>query len=83
MKDAFPGQNAGASDDAAFRNHPGGGLGPDPMMNMIGGTHHVSTKISPQEALTGGYQPIEGDTMPAGAPVDGSAPYTGPYLPKN
>jgi len=54
MKDAFPGQTAGASDDTAFRNHPGGGLGPDPMMNMIGGTYNVSTKVNPVEALTGG-----------------------------
>ena len=81
-KDAFPGQTAGADDSAAFRNHPGGALGPDPMMNMIGGTHHVSTRIDPEQALTGGYQPIAGDDMPAGAPIDTSSTGNN-YLPKN
>ena len=81
-EDAFPGQTAGEGDDAAFRRHPGGALGPDSMMNMIGGTHNVSTKISPEQALTGGYQPIPGDTMPAGAPIDTSSTGNN-YLPKN
>jgi len=32
--------------------------------------------------LTGGYQPIPGDTMPAGAPIDTSSTGNN-YLPKN
>jgi hypothetical protein len=69
-------------DDSAYR-YSSGPLGPDAQMNMIGGTHHVSTKLDPNTCLTGGYQAINGDTMPSGAPVDGSPPYRGEYLPKN
>ncbi len=77
-----PAPTAG-SDDVNFRNYPGGALGPDGQQNMIGGTHLQSTKLDPQTALTGAYQPLNNDSMPAGAPVDGSPPYTGPYLPNN
>lgn len=70
-------------DDQAFRNYGSGGLGVDGQRMMIGGTYNVSTRIDPETALTGGYQGIAGDTMPAGAPVDGNPPYTGPYLPRN
>jgi hypothetical protein len=70
------------TDDDNFR-YARGPLGPDAQRDMIGGTHNVSTRIDPQMALHGGYQGIPGDTMPAGAPTDGNAPYVGPYLPKN
>lgn len=75
--------NTALPDDQAFRNYGSGGLGVDGQRMMIGGTYHVSTRLDPAAALTGGYQSINGDTMPAGAPVDGSPPYTGPYLPRN
>jgi hypothetical protein len=78
-----PAPTAGASDDRCFREYGSGGLGVDAQREMIGGTHHVSTPVSPQQALTGGYTPIAGDRMPDGAPVDGSPPYDGPYLPNN
>ena len=83
MVERIPPARAGEADEGPFRNYPGGALGPDQDRQMIGGTYHMSTRINPEQALTGGYQPINGDTMPAGAPVDGSPPYTGPYLPKN
>jgi hypothetical protein len=83
MVDKFPGQTAGADDSRLFREYGSGGLGVDAQREMIGGTHHVSTPINPQQALTGGDQPINGDRMPSGAPVDGSPAYTGPYLPNN
>jgi hypothetical protein len=77
-----PTPTAGAGDHTNFR-YPGGSLGPDAQRTMIGGTHNVSTKLDPETCLTGGYQPIAGDDMPAGAPVDGGPPYVGPYLPNN
>jgi hypothetical protein len=80
--DTPPGPTVSASDRQAFR-YQGGPLGPDTQRTMIGGTHNVSSKLDPETCLTGGYQPIAGDDMPAGAPTDGNAPYTGPYLPKN
>lgn len=72
-KEAFPMQ----SDDAAFRG-TNGPLGVQPQQvpsGGIGGTHHVSTPLNPQTALTGGYQSINGDSMPA---CKGT-----PYLPGN
>lgn len=59
-------------DSEAFR-YASGPLGPKMMGDGIGGTHNVSTKISPQQALTGGYQPINGDGTPN--PLAGGAPY--------
>jgi hypothetical protein len=82
INDKPPGPAVSNSDRDAFR-YPGGSLGPDAQRTMIGGTHNVSTKLDPDMCLTGGYQPIAGDDMPAGAPVDGGPPYVGPYLPKN
>jgi hypothetical protein len=79
----IPPARAGEPDEMPFRGYGSGGLGPDAQMKMIGGSYHVSTRLDPETALTGGYQAINGDTMPAGAPVDGNPPYTGPYLPKN
>jgi hypothetical protein len=79
----IPPARAGDADEGPFRNYGNGGLGVDAQRKMIGGSYHVSTPIDPEMALTGGYQAIAGDTMPAGAPVDGNPPYTGPYLPKN
>ncbi len=81
--DVPPSPSVGADDRSNFRYPSGGGLGPDAQRTMIGGTHNVSTKLDPETCLTGGYQPIAGDDMPAGAPVDGGAPYTGPWLPNN
>jgi hypothetical protein len=52
-------------------------------MQVIGGTHNVSARITPEQALTGGYTPIPGGSMPPSCPVDGNPPYTGPYLPRN
>ena len=76
-KDRFPSQNAGDGDDVNFRRAPGA-LGEQPQrvpVGGIGGTHMVSTPIDPEQALTGGYQPIPGDRMPS---MPGE-----PYLPKN
>lgn len=81
--ETIPSARAGEPDEAPFRRYPGGALGPDNSQTMIGGTHDVSTKLDPQTALTGTYQPLNGDSMPPGAPVDGNPPYTGPYLPSN
>ena len=66
-----------SSDSVNFRRQPGP-LSPQPQQiydGAIGGTHHVSTRIDPETALTGGYTPIEDDSMP---PCPGT-----PYLPKN
>jgi hypothetical protein len=54
-----PGDRADA-DARAFRDQPG-----QPGPQVIGGSHNVSVRIDPQTALTGGYTPIPGDTMPA------------------
>jgi hypothetical protein len=78
-----PAPTAAPDDAANFRRYGSGGLGVDNQVNMIGGTYLQSTKIDPAMALTGGYQPLNNDSMPAGAPVDGNPPYTGPYLPNN
>lgn len=72
-KDNFPAH----VDDTNFRM-ASGSLGPQRQTvyeGAIGGTHHVSTPIDPEMALTGGYQAIDGDRMP---PCPGT-----PYLPKN
>jgi hypothetical protein len=75
--DTFPPPTAGKEDDRNF-NYPSGPLGPKMMDGIgIGGTHHVSTRITPEQALTGGYTPIEGDSTPN--PLSGGEP----YLPKN
>lgn len=65
--------------DARNFRYPSGPLGEQRQVPYsdaaIGGTHRVSTRLNPEQALTGGYQPIEGDSMP---------PHPGtPYLPKN
>ncbi len=85
VDDNFPPPRAGGPDDANFRypHPPGHPLGPDAQQTMIGGTYRVSTRLDPQTCLTGGYQSINGDVMPAGAPVDGNPAYIGPYLPQN
>lgn len=82
-KNTPPAPTVAVNDADNYRGYSNGPLGPDTQMNMIGGTYRQSTKLTPDQALTGAYQPIIGDTMPSGAPVDGSPPYTGPYLPKN
>lgn len=71
-------------DSGIVENYGSAGLGEDPSRGpmMIGGTHNVSVRIDPNRALTGGYTPIPGDTMPAGAPVDVEAGEP-PYFPKN
>lgn len=74
----------GNADSVNSLNYGKDGLGEDPSNGpmMIGGTHNVSVKINPETAVRGGYTPIPGDTMPAGAPavgVGGDPPYT----PKN
>ena len=84
VDDNFP-PNSSGDDVKNFRypHPPGHPLGPDPQQTMIGGSYRVSTRLDPQACLTGAYQPINGDVMPAGAPVDGNPPYTSPYLPQN
>jgi hypothetical protein len=74
----------GNADSVNSLNYGKDGLGEDPSKGpmMIGGTHNASVKINPETALRGGYTPIPGDTMPAGAPTD-TAPGESPYLPKN
>ena len=80
VDDVFP--NPSTDDTVNFR-YPSGPLGPDAQMQVIGGTHNVSARITPEQALTGGYTPIPGDSMPPGCPVDGNPAYVGPYLPRN
>ncbi len=70
-------------DDMEYAKYGPGSHGPDAQMTVIGGTHHVSTKLDPDKCLRGEYQAINGDSMPSGAPVDGSPPYMGPILPEN
>ena len=72
------------TDSAAYDRYGQGGLGEDPSKGpmMIGGTHRVSTKLDPNTCLNGGYQGIEGDTMPAGAPAVGTGSLP-PYTPDN
>lgn len=72
------GREADAADSVNFRRQPGP-LSPQAQQvydpGGIGGTHRVSTPVDPEQALTGGYTPIEGDRMP---PCPGT-----PYLPNN
>ncbi len=70
-------------DDMEYKGYKGGVHGPDAQRTVIGGTHNVSVKVDPDKALRGEYTAIPGDSMPSGAPVDGSPPYTGPILPEN
>lgn len=74
-RDYFP--EPKTDDTANFRKQEGP-LAPQPQQlhyGAIGGTYRMSTRIDPETALTGGYQPIDGDVMP---PCPGM-----PYLPKN
>jgi hypothetical protein len=74
----------GNADSANSLNYGKDGLGEDPSKGpmMIGGTHNVSVRINPDTALSGGYTPIPGDDMPAGAPAVGPGT-DAPYTPKN
>lgn len=65
-----------------FTKYPGGPLDSDEQGTMIGGTHHVSTKIDKAAAERGEYTPINGDSMPSGTPTEGP-PMGSPYFPKN
>lgn len=70
-------EERGSGDAVNFRRS-GGALGEQPQQvyhGSIGGTYRHSTKLGEEQALTGGYQQIEGDTMP---PCPGT-----PYLPGN
>ena len=72
VDDRFP---AAVTDDQQNFRYSQGPLGPKSQETMIGGTHNVSTKLTPEQALTGAYTPLPGDEHP----------YTmgEPYLPKN
>ncbi len=74
VNDRFPVPST--DDDVNFR-YPNGPLGPGAQQTMIGGTHHVSTRLTPEQALTGAYTPLNGDDMPP------CPPGRGDYLPKN
>ncbi len=83
MANTIPSPTAGSGDDREYSKYGPGNHGPDSQRTVIGGTHNVSVKVNPDAALRGAYTPIPGDSMPAGAPVDGNPPYMGPILPEN